>query len=155
MINVKKNTGMAVTIDVGDPDDVHPKNKKPVGQRLALWALKKDYKKNIPCSGPVYKSMKAKGDSIVLKFDCIEKGLVCKGDKLTGFAIASEDEKFVEAEAKIAGETVVISSAKIKNPIAVRYGWQDAPVCNLYDSANLPASPFRTDSFPAITANNK
>jgi len=155
VLKTVKNTGMAVTIDVGDPDDVHPKNKKPVGQRLALWALKKDYKKNIPYSGPVYKSMKANGDSIVLKFDCIEKGLICKGNKLTGFAIASEDEKFVEANAEIIGDTVIISSDKVKKPIAVRYGWQDAPACNLYNSADLPASPFRTDSFPAITANTK
>lgn len=150
-----KNTGVAVTIDVGNPANVHPRNKKPVGQRLALWALKKDYKKNIPHSGPIYKSMKVKDDSIILKFDNIEKGLLCKGDSLTSFAIASEDEKFVEANAKIVGKTVVISSDKIKNPIAVRYGWQDSPACNLYNSADLPAGPFRTDSFPAITANNK
>jgi sialate O-acetylesterase len=146
---------MAVTIDVGDPANVHFRNKKPVGQRLAFLALAKDYKKNIPCSGPIYKSMKIKGDSIVLKFDHIEKGLVCKGDRLTGFAIAGENEKFVIAEAKIVGNTVVVSSDKIKKPIAIRYGWQDGPMCNLYNSADIPASPFRTDSFTPITANNK
>lgn len=155
VLRAVKNTGMAVTIDIGDPANVHFRNKKPVGQRLAFWALAKDYKKNIPCSGPIYKSIKIKGDSIVLKFDHIEKGLVCKGDKLTGFAIAGEDEKFVEAEAKIVGNTVVVSSDKIKKPIAIHYGWQDGPMCNLYNSADLPASPFRTDSFTPITANNK
>jgi sialate O-acetylesterase len=117
--------------------------------------LAKDYKKNIACSGPIYKSMKVKSNSIILKFENIKKGLICKGIKLTGFAIAGEDEKFVEANAEIVGNTVVASSDKVKKPIAVRYGWQDAPMCNLYNSKNLPASPFRTDSFEPITINNK
>lgn len=150
-----KNTAIAVTIDIGDPENVHPRNKKTVGQRLAYLALAKDYKKNMPYSGPVYKSMKVKDNSIILKFDHTEKGLLCKGDKLTGFAIAGEDNKFVEAQAKIVARAVVVISNNVNNPKAVRYGWQDAPVCNLYNSANLPASPFRTDSLTPITANNK
>ncbi|HPS55996.1 MAG TPA: sialate O-acetylesterase, partial [Sedimentisphaerales bacterium] len=155
VLKVVKNTGMVVAIDIGDPTNVHPINKKTVGQRLAFCALAKDYKKSISYSGPIYKTMKVKNDSIILKFDHIEKGLICKGDKVIGVAIAGEDKKFIQAEAQIVGDTVVVSSDKVLKPIAVRYGWQDAPLCNLYNSANLPASPFRTDSFPAITANNK
>lgn len=155
VLKAVKNTGMAVTIDVGEPDNVHPREKKAVGHRLALWALAKDYNKKIPYSGPIYKSMKKKDSAIILKFDHVGKGLICKGERLTGFAIAGEDKKFVEAEAKIKGRTLVVSSDKVKKPIAVRYGWQDSPTCNLYNLANLPASPFRTDNFPAITANNK
>ena len=109
----KPNTGMAVIIDIGEGNDIHPKNKQDVGKRLALWALAKTYGKNIVYSGPIYKSMKVEGNKIVLSFDDIGGGLVAKGDALKGFAIAGADKKFVWADAKIEGDTVVVSSDKV------------------------------------------
>ncbi|VAX24387.1 Sialic acid-specific 9-O-acetylesterase, partial [hydrothermal vent metagenome] len=109
------NTGMAVTIDIGNAIDIHPKNKQDVGKRLALIALAKVYGKNIPYSGPMYKSMKIEGDKIILQFDNTNKGLKTKGDKkLKGFAIGGKDKKFVWAKAKIEGNEVVVSNSKIK-----------------------------------------
>lgn len=140
-----KNTGLAVIIDIGEEKDIHPKNKQDVGLRLALNALAKDYGKDITYSGPVYKSMMVDGANAVLSFDHLGGGLVAKGDKLTGFAIAGEDKKFVWADAKIVGDTVVVSSASVSKPVAVRYAWADNPECNLYNKADLPAVPFRTD----------
>ena len=143
------NTGMAVTIDVGDARNIHPKNKQAVGQRLAIWALAMTYGQTIVRSGPLYKSMAVEGGKVVLKFDHVGGGLVAKGDgKLEGFAIAGADKKFVWADAKIAGETIVVSSAEVKSPVAVRYAWASNPKCNLYNKAHLPASPFRTDNWP-------
>jgi len=151
-----KDTGMATIIDIGAADDIHPKNKQDVGKRLALWALAKTYdKKNVVYSGPLYKSMKARDGKIVLRFDCIGDGLVAKGGPLKGFAIAGPDRKFVWADAKIEGKTVVVSSDKVPEPVAVRYAWADNPVCNLYNTADLPASPFRTDDWPGVTAGRK
>ena len=142
------NTGMAVTIDIGDEIDIHPKNKQDVGKRLALNALAKVYGKDIPYSGPLYRSMKVEGNKIVLQFDNTNKGLKIKGNKkLKGFAIAGENKKFVWAKAKIVGDEVVVSNSKIKYPVAVRYGWAPNPDCNLYNGAELPASPFRTDEW--------
>ena len=122
-----------------------------MGKRLALWALAKDYGKDVVYSGPTFKSMQKKGGAIVLEFDHLGGGLVAKGDALEGFAIAGSDRKFVGADARIAGETVVVSSPKIADPVAVRYAWADNPVCNLYNKAGLPASPFRTDDWPGLT----
>ena len=150
------NTGQAVTIDVGDALDIHPKNKQDVGKRLALWALAKDYGKNVVYSGPTYKSMEKSGSQIVLHFDNADGGLVAKGgDGLKGFAIAGADKKFVWADARIVGETVVVSSPEVASPVAVRYAWADNPVCNLYNKAELPASPLRTDQWPGMTINSK
>jgi sialate O-acetylesterase len=140
-----KNTGLAVAIDIGDACDIHPKNKQDVGKRLALWAMAKIYGQNLTFSGPIYKSMKVEGNTIRVKFHWVDGGLVAKGGKLTGFAIAGGDKKFVWAEAKIEGETVVVWSDKVAKPVAVRYAWADNPVCNLYNKCDLPASPFRTD----------
>ena len=146
-----KNTGIAVAIDIGDAKDIHPKNKQDVGLRLALNALAKDYGKKIPYSGPVYKEMKVDGANAVLSFDHLGGGLTVTGDipvagqKLTGFAIAGEDKKFVWAEAKIVGDTVVVSAASVTKPVAVRYAWGDNPECSLSNKAGLPAVPFRTD----------
>ncbi len=139
-------TGLALAIDIGDAGDIHPKNKQDVGKRLGLWALAKVYGKWIEYSGPVYKSMKIKGDKIQIKFDHVGWGcLVAKGDKLTGFSIAGADGKFVWAQAKIEGNKVVVWSDKVSKPMSVRYAWADNPICNLYNTAGLPASPFRTD----------
>ncbi len=139
------NTGLAVAIDIGDANNIHPTNKQDVGKRLALWALAKVYGQNITFSGPIYKSMKVEGNTIRVKFHWVDGGLVAKGGKLTGFAIAGADKKFVWAEAKIDGENVVVWSDKVAKPVAVRYAWAENPVCNLYNKADLPASPFRTD----------
>ncbi len=146
------NTGMAVIIDIGEADDIHPKNKQDVGKRLALWPLAGTYGKKLVYSGPIYKSMKLDGNSIILSFDHAGGGLVAKGEEqLKGFSIAGADRKFVWADAKIEGGTVVVSSDKVSEPAAVRYAWADNPVCNLYNQEDLPASPFRTDKWPGVT----
>ena len=144
------NTGMAIAIDIGEPD-IHPKNKQDVGKRLALWALAKTYGKNIVYSGPICKSMKVDGNKAILTFDNVGGGLMAKGDSLKGFAIAGTDRKFVWADAKIEGNTVVVSSDNVGVPAAVRYAWAINPVCNLYNKEGLPATPFRTDTWPGVT----
>lgn len=141
-----KNAGMAITVDVGDADDIHPKNKQDVGKRLALWALAHTYGKDVVGSGPIYKSMEKRDGKIVLSFDYAEGGLEATGGgPLEGFAIAGADKKFVWAQAKIEGSTVVVWSDDVKEPAAVRYAWADNPKGNLANKAGLPASPFRTD----------
>jgi sialate O-acetylesterase len=150
------NTGMAVAIDIGDANDIHPKNKQDVGKRLALWAIAKTYGKDIEYSGPLYQLMEVQGNKAILHFEHIGGGLVAGGGgPLKGFAIAGPDKKFVWADAKIEGDTVVVSSDKVAEPVAVRYGWADNPVCNLYNKAGLPASPFRTDDWPGLTDKNR
>ncbi len=149
-------TGMAVIIDIGDADNIHPKNKQDVGKRLALWALAKTYGRKLVYSGPLYKSMKVEGGKIIVHFEHIGGGLVVGGgEPLKGFAIAGADRKFVWADAKINGIIIVIDSDKVAEPVAVRYGWADNPVCNLYNKQGLPASPFRTDDWPGITVDEK
>ena len=146
------NSGQAVIIDIGDADDIHPKNKQDVGKRLALWALAKDYGCDLVYSGPMYKSMKKDGSKIVLSFDHVGGGLVAKdGEPLKGFAVAGEDKKFVWADAKIDGQKVVVSCADVADPVAVRYAWAINPICNLYNKEGLPACPFRTDEWPGVT----
>jgi sialate O-acetylesterase len=149
LLTVKRvpNTALAVAIDIGDASDIHPKNKQEVGRRLALAGERITYGKKIPFSGPIYNSMKIKGNKIRLKFDHTDGGLMARGDNLTGFAIAGADKKFVWAQAKIEGDKVFVWSDKVSKPVAVRYGWADNPVCNLFNKAGLPASPFRTDDF--------
>ncbi len=149
------NTAMAVTIDIGDPDDLHPKNKLDVGKRLALCALKLAYKKDVVASGPLYKGMSVIGNKIKIDFDNIEGGLISKNNEpLKGFVIAGEDKNFVPAEAIIEGDSVIVSDKTISNPAAVRYGWESAPEVNLYNKSNLPASPFRTDSWQGESEGN-
>jgi sialate O-acetylesterase len=143
--------GIAMAIDIGDAADIHPKNKKEVGRRLALNALAINYGKNIEWSGPSYKSMEITGKGIRLSFDHARSGLVAKGAQLTGFAIAGADRKFVWADATIDGTTVMVSSPEVPAPVSVRYGWANNPVGNLYNKENLPAVPFRTDEWPGIT----
>ena len=142
------NTGMAVTTDWGDSLDIHPRNKQIVGERLALWALAKDYgQKDIVYSGPIYKSMKIEGDKIILTFDYAEKGLEARDGELTEFTIAGEDQEFVPAKAVIEGSKVIVTAEGIKDPKAVRFAWKKIPEPNLYNKAGLPASPFRTDQW--------
>ncbi len=142
------NTGMAVTIDIGDAKDTHPKNKQEVGRRLAQWALNKTYGKDVVPSGPLYKSMRVEGGKIIIDFDDLGGGLATRDDaRLKGFAIAGDDKKFVWADARIVGDTVVVSSAEVASPAAVRYAWASNPDCNLINKAGLPASPFRTDQW--------
>jgi sialate O-acetylesterase len=144
-------TGMAVITDVGDKDDIHPTKKVPVGERLALAARAQVYSEKIVYSGPMYKSMKVKGNVVTLAFDHIGGGLEAKGGKLTGFAVCGEDKKWVWADAETDGKVVTLSNAAVAKPIAVRYGWSDFPVLNLFNKEGLPASPFRTDEFPVTT----
>ena len=140
------NTGMAVAIDIGEALDIHPRNKQDVGLRLALHALAGVHGfKGLVVSGPLYKSMKRERGAIRILFSHVGGGLVVHGDTLTGFAIAGRDKKFVWADARVDGDTVVVSSPGVPRPVAVRYGWADNPKCNLYNASDLPASPFRTD----------
>jgi len=149
------NTGMAVITDIGNIKDIHPTNKQEVGRRLALWALAKIHGKQVVYSGPLYESAVVEGNKIRIKFQHADDGLVCKGDRLTHFTIAGEDKKFVPAEAVIDGSTVVVSSPQVDKPVAVRFGWEDTAEPNLFNKAGLPASPFRTDTFPMVTEGNK
>ncbi len=149
------NTGMAVTTDVGEALDIHPKNKQTVGLRLALAGLKVAYQKDIVYTGPVYQSMNVEGNKVTLTFDQIGSGIKIK-DKygyLKGFAIAGEDHQFHWATGKITGvNTLQISSSEVQYPVAVRYAWSNNPEdANLYNSADLPASSFRTDNWKGIT----
>lgn len=146
------NTGMAVTMDIGNPDDIHPVNKKDVGKRLALWALAKTYgKEEFVYSGPLYKSMKDEGMKIRLFFDHVGNGLVCKGKNLTHFTIAGEERKFYPAYARIERNTIVVSAKNVKSPVAVRYAFNNGDEPNLFNKEGLPASTFRTDDWKIIT----
>ncbi len=141
------NTAMAVTIDIGDANNIHPKNKQDVGLRLSLPARALVYGEDIIYSGPLYDYMLIEGDTIRLHFKHIGSGLIAKGGKLDGFAIAGADRVFVRADAKIEGDTIIVSSEKVDKPVAVRYGWDENPIVSLYNKEGLPASPFRTDDF--------
>ncbi len=172
------HTGQAVLIDLGEAADGHPRNKRDVGDRLAALALAKDYGKAVAFSGPVYQSLKIENGKARLSFAHVGGGLVAHPvpatyvrsslknetaplvrnspqSELEGFAICGEDKKWVWADAKIEGDTVVVGSDKVPAPVAVRYGWTANPTCNLYNKAGFPASPFRTDNFPASTLNVK
>jgi sialate O-acetylesterase len=149
---VLPKVGMAVITDVGMEHNIHPTKKGPVGARLALAARKIAYGEDIVYSGPIYKKMKIKGDKAILSFDHVGSGLVARDGALKGFAICGKDKKFVWAVAEIDGDKVIVSSPNVEKPVAVRYGWADYPVVNLWNKDGLPASPFRTDEFPMITA---
>jgi sialate O-acetylesterase len=143
-----KNVGMAVTLDVGDFKNIHPPHKKEVGERLALWALAKDYgQKDLVCCGPIYQDMKIEGGKIRLSFDHTGSGLVAKDGGPANFVIAGADKKFVPAQATIENKTIVVSSDKVAEPIAVRYAFDNAGVPSLFNKEGLPASSFRTDSW--------
>jgi sialate O-acetylesterase len=172
------NTGEAILIDIGEDGNIHPADKVDAGERLALIAMAKTYgKKDLPYSGPTYESMTVEGSQIRLKFDHADGGLVAKAlpadyaptfnaphvplvrnspnSELEGFAICGEDHKWHWADAKIDGATVVVSSADVPAPVAVRYAWSNYPYCNLYNGAGLPAGPFRTDDFPMLSLKNR
>jgi sialate O-acetylesterase len=155
------NTGEAVIIDLGEANDIHPRNKQFVAERLARWALAKDYGvPNVAYRSPTYKAMETDGDKVNVKFDYVLSGLRAFDYKdVRGFAVAGEDKQWHWAKAEITGEykdTVTVSSPEVKNPVAVRYGWADNPVCNLRDSQSaLPVTPFRTDDWKGVTADAK
>lgn len=172
------NTGEAITIDVGEAADVHFRDKKTVGLRLARIALDKDYGHTMPYSGPVYESSERTGSAMRIHFKFTDGGLVAAPmaptsvnqslfssslplvrnspkSQLEGFQICGADHAWVWAEAKIQGDTVLVSSPRVKDPVAVRYGWANNPTVNLYNGAGLPGGPFRTDDFPALTRDVK
>jgi sialate O-acetylesterase len=141
-----RNTGQAVIIDIGEANDIHPRNKQDVGTRLALWALGTAHAKSGVISGPIYDAMSVEGPRIRVKFKHVGGGLVARDGPLKTFAIAGADKKWVWADAAVEGETVVVSHPQVPAPTAVRYAWADNPEgCNLYNKDGLPASPFRTD----------
>ena len=169
------NTGMAVLIDTGESEDIHPQSKQVAGERLAQIALAKTYGREVVHSGPVDTAMKIEGSAIRLRFDHLGGGLVAKEvpatydvmrkagktaplvrnsphSQLEGFAICGANKHWVWAEAKIEGDTVLVSSKQVPSPIAVRYAWADNPTCNLYNADGLPAAPFRTDDFAFAAA---
>lgn len=151
-------TVMAVITDVGNPKDIHPTKKRPVGERLALAARAVAYGEKIVYSGPIYRRMEVKGDKVILSFDHAGGGLEARDGALRGFAICGEDHRFVWANAEIEGKSadrIIVSSSSVTKPVAVRYGWADCPVVNLWNKEGLPASPFRTDDFPLTTAAKK
>lgn len=151
-----RNTGMAVTLDLGDSNDIHPRNKQDVGKRLARVALAEIYGKDIVAYGPIFDSMTIEKHKVYLSFREIGDGLVTRdGGPPTGFAIAGKDRVFYWADAEIVDDKVVVSSPKVPEPLAVRYAWAKNPFFNLYNKNGLPASPFRTDTWPGVTLKNK
>jgi sialate O-acetylesterase len=150
------NTGEAVIIDLGEAQDIHPRNKQDVGKRLARWALARDYEVPVLYQSPSYRSMEKKDGKVAITFDSVGAGLrAFDVREVRGFAIAGADRKFVRAKAAITGkDTVEVWSEDVPDPVAVRYAWADNPVCNLQSREGLPATPFRTDDWPGVTATN-
>jgi sialate O-acetylesterase len=140
------NCALAVTIDVGDADDIHPKDKQPVGERLARCALAGHYGKKVVSSGPTFASMDFLPGALRLSFGHTEGGLVVKGDRLGEFAVAGDDRKWHWADARVEGGAVILASPEVPKPKAARYAWQANPVATLFNGAGLPAVPFRTDA---------
>jgi sialate O-acetylesterase len=145
------NTAMVVTIDIGDARDIHPTNKRPVGERLALAARAVAYNEKIEYSGPQYTEMKTKGNTLLLAFSHVGTGLIPQDGPsngksgLQGFTVAGPDKIFHPAQAKVEGDTVVVTSSLVTQPKAARYGWANVATGNLFNREGLPASPFRTD----------
>lgn len=149
------NTGLAVSIDVGDSKNLHPPRKAEIGDRLALWALGTTYGRRIVYSGPIYESMKITRNEVHIRFRDVGDGLAARGEALKGFSIAGADRRFHWADARIEGDEVVVSSNDVSSPVAVRYAWAGSPECNLYNKNGLPASPFRTDDWPGASAGKR
>lgn len=146
------NTGMIVTTDIGDTATIHPPNKQDIGKRLALWALAKDYGyDSLVFSGPIYDSMEVQGDNIIVYFNFGGSGLVAKDGPLSYFEIAGNDQIYYPAHAEIVENYVVVSSAKVTEPVAVRFAWSDIAQPNFFNGAGLPASPFRTDNWKRLS----
>lgn len=136
------------TTDIGAQNDPTPAKKDWVGSRLALSARSVAYGETLVSSGPVFKELAVQGAKVLVRFDSVGAGLEARGGKLTGFAVSGEDKQFVWADAQIQPDnSVLVSSAAVPKPVAVRYGWADFPVVNLFNKDGLPASPFRTDTF--------
>ena len=154
---VLPRTGMAVTIDIGDQKNIHPTNKQEVGRRLSLWALGAVYGKSVPATGgPLPVGSSIQGNTMTVAFSQAGGGLKTKdGGSVSGFQIAGADRQWRPAVATIAGDRIAVSSPDVAAPVAVRYAWQDFPECNLYNAAGIPASPFRTDEWPAEAAAKK
>ncbi|HZB46320.1 MAG TPA: sialate O-acetylesterase, partial [Pyrinomonadaceae bacterium] len=146
------NTGMAVAVDIGEAEDIHPRNKLDVGLRLARWALADTYKQRVAPSGPLYDSHAVEGDRIRVRFEHARGLKTSAGSAPADFVVAGADRKFVRAEARVEGDAVVVWSKDVPRPVAVRYAWADNPTANLYNADGLPASPFRTDDWPGLTA---
>ena len=143
------DTGMAVTMDIGDPSDIHPANKQEVGRRLALWALAKTYgRDDIVHSGPLYREHSVEGARVRVRFESLGSGLIEGGDHITGFEIAGEDRRFRRAAARIDGDSVLVWSSEVPRPVAVRYGFSAASQPILFNKSWLPAAAFRTDDWP-------
>ena len=149
------NSCLAVTIDTGDPVNLHPKDKQPVGERLAYCALANHYGEKIPFAGPTLSSVERVPGAIRLHFVHTDGGLVVKGTKLSEFSIAGADRKWFWADARIEGDTVVLSSPSVADPQQARYDWQGNPAATLFNGAGLPAGPFRTDTWPGITESHR
>ncbi|HEX6558799.1 MAG TPA: hypothetical protein VF021_05035, partial [Longimicrobiales bacterium] len=143
------NTGQAVIIDLGDPEDIHPRAKQPVGHRLALQARKVAYGEKLIASGPTYRRHTIAGAEVRIEFDNVADGLTTqRAQPVCGFALAGADRRFVAARARIARNRVVVSSPRVSSPVAARYAWSNSPPCaNLFNRAGLPARPFRTDDW--------
>jgi len=149
------NTGLAVTIDVGEAANLHPPRKEEIGDRLALWALANTYGEKREYSGPLYESMRVEGNSIRLAFRHVGSGLELRGDSPMAFLVAGDDKKFHRAVARVDGGTILVSSPEVTSPVAVRYAWADSPASTLFNKNGLPASPFRTDDWPGVTVANR
>jgi sialate O-acetylesterase len=146
-----KNSGVAVTIDTGDADNIHPKDKNVVGERLALCALAETYGKKIPYAGPTFSSLEHLPGALKVHFRHTDGGLVVKGDKLEEFAVAGKDRQWHWADARVERDSVIVFSPVVSDPLEVRYAWQANPAATLFNGAGLPAVPFRTDNWPEIT----
>ncbi len=146
---------LAVTIDIGDANTLHPGNKEPVGERLASCALARHYGKHVADSGPSLASIQRLPHSIRLHFKHADSGLIARGGTLEDFSIAGRDEKWHWARARIQGSSVIVSSPEVPHPTQVRYAWQSNPAATLFNSAGLPASPFRTDGWPLVTQDQR
>ncbi len=151
------NTGEAVIIDLGEAKDIHPRNKQDVAKRLVRWALARDYGVPVVYQSPHYKSMEKKDNKIILTFDHVGSGLkTLDVAEARGFAVATNDKKFVWAKAKIVGNNKIeVWADEVSEPVAVRYAWADNPICNIYSNDGLPLTPFRTDDWPGVTVNNQ
>ncbi len=148
------NCGLAVTIDTGDANNIHPTAKKIVGDRLALIALARCYGKPVVYQGPTYRSFDREGSALRIHFDHTDGGLKCRGKQLGEYSVAGADRQWHWATARIEGDTVVVQSAAVPDPVAVRYAWQSNPEATLYNGAGLPAVPFRTDDWPGVTVHS-
>jgi sialate O-acetylesterase len=146
------NTAVTINIDLGEANNIHPRNKQDVGNRLSLAARRLVYGQNVVADSPLYESVKFDGGQAIVQFRHVSGGLVAKGGPLRQFAIAGADKKFVWADAKLEGNRVIVSSPNVSEPVAVRYAWADNPEgANLYNAEGLPAAPFRTDDWPTAT----